>query len=89
VIKNETMFLAIDDRPRAYFPDLVLMLEPSTGRGLMSVELRVGSPVALVVVPCHPRLRRAVLSGTADEAFSPARYGRPQDRYRPLEELAN
>jgi DUF917 family protein len=89
VIKNETMFLAIDDQPRAYFPDLVLMLEPSTGRGWMSVELRVGSPLALVLVPCHPRLRRAVQSGTADEAFSPARYGRPQDRYRPLEALGN
>jgi DUF917 family protein len=89
VIKNETMFLAIDDRPRAYFPDLVLMLEPSTGRGWMSVELRVGSPLALVLVPCHPRLRRAVQSGTADEAFSPARYGRPQDHYRPLEALGN
>ena len=89
VIKNETMFLAVDDRPRAYFPDLVLMLEPSTGRGWMSVELRVGSPLSLVLVPCHPRLRRAVQSGTADEAFSPARYGRPQDRYRPLEALGN
>ncbi len=87
-IKNETMYLAIDGAPRAYFPDLVLMLDPQTGRGLMSVELSVGRAVSLVVTACHPRLREAVLSGKADAAFSPARYGRPDDHYRPLEELA-
>jgi DUF917 family protein len=88
VIKNETMYLAIDGAPRAYFPDLVLMLEPHTGRGLMSVELRPGSLVSLVGVPCHARLREAAQSGAAEAAFSPARYGRPDDRFRPLEALA-
>ena len=88
VIKNETMYLAIDGAPRAYFPDLVLMLDPQSGRGLMSVELRTGSAVSLVVTACHPRLREAVLSGQAEAAFSPTRYGRPNDHYRPLEELA-
>jgi DUF917 family protein len=88
VIKNETMHLALDGRPRIYFPDLALILDPSTGRGLMSVELAVGTDVALVGVACHPRLRQAVVSGKAEAAFSPARYGRPQDRYIPLEELA-
>ena len=87
-IKNETMYLAIDGAPRAYFPDLVLMLDPESGRGLMSVELSVGRSVSLVVTACHPRLREAVLSGKAEAAFSPARYGRPDDHYRPLEELA-
>ena len=87
-IKNETMYLAIDGAPRAYFPDLVLMLDPESGRGLMSVELSVGRSVSLVVTACHPRLREAVLSGKADASFSPARYGRPDDHYRPLEELA-
>ena len=88
VIKNESMYLAIDGAARAYFPDLVLLLEPGTGRGIMSVELQVGSLVSLVGVACHPRLREAVLSGQAEAAFSPARYGRPDDRYRPLEELS-
>ncbi len=87
VIKNETMHLAIDGRSRVFFPDLVLMLDPETGRGLMSVELAVGRQVALVAVPCHPRLRQAVLSKRAEAAFSPARYGRPNDHYRPMEEL--
>lgn len=89
VIKNESMYLAIDGAPRVYFPDLVLMLDPHSGRGLMSVELRVGSAVSLVVAACHPRLRQAVLSGQAEAAFSPARYGRPNDHYHPLEELAS
>jgi len=88
VIKNESMYLALDGKPRAYFPDLVLLLEPQTGRGIMSVELTVGSRVSLVGVACHPRLREAALAEVAQDAFSPARYGRPTDRYRPLEDLA-
>lgn len=88
VIKNESMYLALDGQPRAYFPDLVLLLDPETGRGIMSVELKVGSRLSLVGVACHPRLREAALSEAAQAAFSPARYGRPNDGYRPLEELA-
>jgi len=89
VIKNETMYLAVDGRPRLYFPDLALILDPPSGRGLMSVELAVGRGLAVVAVACHPRLRQAVLSGQAEAAFSPARYGRPQDRYVPLEALSD
>jgi DUF917 family protein len=89
VIKNETMYAAIDGRPRVYFPDLALILDPGTGRGLMSVELGMGSEVALVAVACHPRLRQAALSQGAEAAFSPARYGRAQDRYIPMEDLAD
>jgi len=87
VIKNETMMLSIDGEPKAYFPDLVLLLEPDTGRGLMSVELAVGSRVSLVGLPCHPRLREAALSPEGRLAFSPARYGRAQETYRPIESL--
>jgi uncharacterized protein len=88
IIKNETMMLSIDGRPRAYFPDLVLLLEPGTARGIMSVELKVSSHVALVGVPCHPRLREAVYTPPGRIAFSPARYGRGQDEYQPMEDLA-
>ncbi len=88
VIKNETMLLEIDGKVRAIFPDLVLLLDPATGRGLMSVELRPGTEVALVGARCHERLREAVYSDIGSRAFSPARYGRPDLTYRPLEELA-
>ncbi len=88
VIKNETMLLEIEGRPRAIFPDLVLLLEPTSGRGIMSVELKAGMDVSLAGVPCHPRLREAVRSPLGAQAFSPARYGRADLAYTPIEELA-
>jgi len=86
-IKNETMLLEIGRRARAIFPDLVLLLEPGTARGIMSVELRMGWRVELVGVPCHPRLRTSARSELGKEAFSPTRYGRPDLSYQPIEEL--
>lgn len=87
IIKNETMMLAVDGEPKAYFPDLVLLLEPDTGRGIMSVELEKGTPVALVGVPCHPRLRRALRTPLGEVAFSPARYGCGEHAFTPIEQL--
>ena len=87
VIKNETMLLEIEGRVRSIFPDLVLLLEPGTGRGIMSIQLKIGSELELVGVPCHPRLREAVRDDIGRESFSAARYGRPELTYRPLEEL--
>ena len=85
-IKNETMMLVVDGQPRAYFPDLVLLLDPATGRGLMSVELEPGMSIALVGVACHPRLRRAMETEPGAVAFSPTRYG-VEDDYLPIERL--
>ena len=87
VIKNETMLLEVDGEPRAIFPDLVLLLEPRTGRGIMSVELAAGMDVILVGAPCHARLREAARSAIGRQAFSPERYGRPDLIYRPMAEL--
>ena len=87
VIKNETMLLEVEGRQRAIFPDLVLLLEPGTGRGIMSIHLKPGMDVALVGVPCHPRLREAVRSEIGAGSFSPERYGCPDLKYRPIEEL--
>ena len=87
VIKNETMLLSIDDAIKAIFPDLVCMLQAGTGRGVMSVELRPGTSLALVGVRCHQRLREALDSEVGAIAFSPARYGRPELEYLPIETL--
>jgi len=87
VIKNETMLLSIDEEIKALFPDLVCMLEPATGRGVMSVDLEVGMSLVLVGVPCHQRLREAVQSEIGKVAFSPARYGYPEFKYQPIETL--
>lgn len=87
IIKNETMMLRIDGETKALFPDLLLMLDPGTGRGLMSIELGVGSPLALIGVPCHPRLREAAASPQGRLAFSPNRYGQTEETYQPIESL--
>jgi uncharacterized protein len=86
-IKNETMLLEVDGKPRAIFPDLVLLLEPGTGRGIMSIELKSGTDLVLAGLPCHPRLREASQDPVGRRAFSPERYGRADLTYRPMEEL--
>lgn len=87
IIKNETMMLSLEGEVKAYFPDLILMLDPETGRGMMSIELKVGARVALVGLPCHPRLRRSAESDAGRVAFSPARYGQREEIYKPIEQL--
>jgi DUF917 family protein len=83
------MALFVDGALRVVFPDRVLMLEPATGRGIMSVELAVGLDVVLLGAPAHPLLREAATgSDQGRAAFSPARYGRPDLDFRPIEELA-
>jgi len=86
-IQNETMLLALDGAIAAVFPDLVLMLDPASGRGILSTELAEGMPVALVAAPCHERLRRALASPAGRASFGPATFGRPDVTYRPVEEL--
>jgi len=86
-IKNEVMLCRLEDRLAVIFPDLVCMLDPASGRGLMSTELRPGVSVALIGVACHPRLRAAAATPQGQKAFSPSRFGRPDLEYRPIEEL--
>jgi DUF917 family protein len=87
VIKNETMALWIDGRLRAVFPDLVCMLDPDTGSGIMSVDLAVGKAVALLGVACHARLRHAATTRAGRSAFGGARYGHPDLAFAPIEQL--
>lgn len=86
-IKNEVMLCQLDDQLAVIFPDLVCMLDPASGRGLMSTELQTGTQVALIGTACHPRLRQATSSPQGQKSFSPARFGRPDLVYRPIEEL--
>jgi hypothetical protein len=87
VIKNEYMALFMGGKPVTIFPDFVLGLDPKTGRGLMSADLKLGDEMALVVCPCHPRLRGALNSEAGSHAFSPVRFGQPDLVYQPIEEL--
>jgi hypothetical protein len=87
VIKNEYMALFLDGKPVTVFPDFILGLDPQTGRGWMSSDLKVGDEMALVVSPCHPRLRGALKSKEGQNAFSPVRFGQPNLAFKPVEEL--
>lgn len=87
VIKNETMAAWLDGRLVVTLPDLLCLLDPATGRGIMSVELVAGLAVSAVVAPCHPRLRSAMGTPLGARAFSGARYGRPDLVYTPVEQL--
>ncbi len=86
-IQNETMLLSLGGRLAAVFPDLVLILDPESGRGILSTELADGLPLALVATQCHPRLRRAAASEAGRAAFSPATFGRPDVTWQPVEDL--
>jgi len=87
IIKNETMALFKKGRPITIFPDLICMLDPYTGSGLMSANLKVGDSLSLVVSPCHERLREALATEEGASAFSSLRYGQPDLKYQPLEEI--
>jgi uncharacterized protein len=84
VIKNETMLYREQGEIICMFPDMVVMLEPGTGRGVMSVELREGLDLVLLALPCHARLQEAALSETGRAAMGPARFGHPDLTYQPM-----
>lgn len=87
IIKNEAMALFVEGKPVTIFPDLICLLDPATGQGLMSANLKESQPLSIVVTACHPRLRQALESAAGSHAFSPNRFGQPDLVYRPLEEL--
>jgi DUF917 family protein len=71
----------------AIFPDPIYLLEPGTGRGYMSVELRPGYPLVLLAAPAHPRLRAAAQTEAGQQAMSPERFGAPGLAYQRMETL--
>jgi hypothetical protein len=86
-IKNEVMLCQAEGREVCIFPDLILIVDPDTGRGIMSSELKVGQAISIILVPCHPRLREALEHPQGRSAFSPARFGYENLEYSPLEIL--
>jgi len=63
------------------------MLDPITGKGIMTSGVKPGIDMAIVGVPAHKRLRACLKNKVAQEAFSPARFGFSEIQYRPIEEL--
>jgi len=88
VVKNEAMLCFVNDSPVCMFPDLIMMLDPGTGKGVMTSELKIKQELSIVIAPCHPRLREAAQSAYGKEAFNPARYGYGELKYIPVELLS-
>lgn len=87
VFKNEAMLARIDRKPVAIFPDLICMVDPKTGKGLMTANLKVGMNMTVIGIPAHERLRECLKNKLCQDAFSPARFGITDVEYEPIESL--
>jgi len=88
IFKNEAMMARIDRQIVAVFPDLICMIDPRNGKGVMTVNIKPGIEMVVVGVPAHERLRECLKTEIGREAFSPARFGFPEVKYEPIEVLA-
>lgn len=86
--KNEAMMGRINGQVVAVFPDLPCIIDPETGKGIMTADIEAGMKVAVVGLPAHERLRECLKTKMGREAFSPARFGYPEIKYEPIEILA-
>lgn len=84
VIKNETMVLWVDGAIQIMFPDILLLLDPTTGEGVTSVNLREGMELALVGAPCHERIAAFMDTPVGKASFGGARYGYDALAYQPF-----
>ncbi|MGV9170545.1 MAG: DUF917 domain-containing protein [Promethearchaeia archaeon] len=87
IVKNEYMMATCDGTPVVMFPDSICLHKPSTGHGIMSSDLKEGMELVVTAIPAHDRLRYAASTGIGKKAFSPARYGHPELKYEPMENL--
>jgi len=87
IFKNEAMLAKINGKVVAIFPDLICMMDPPTGRGIMTSNIKTGTEMAVIGVPAHKRLRECLKSKVGRDSFGSARYGFPEIKYRPIEDL--
>jgi DUF917 family protein len=87
VFKNEAMLARVDKKPVAVFPDLVCIVDPRTGKGLMTANLKAGMNMTVIGIPAHKRLRECLKNKLGQESFSPARFGITDVKYEPIEKL--
>ncbi|HNZ62707.1 MAG TPA: DUF917 domain-containing protein [Bacillota bacterium] len=84
LIKNETMALWVDNRLLIMLPDIIYMLDPSSGEGISTVNLKKGMDVVLLGANCHEKIQKTMLTEEGKLAFSPARYGYSKLEYFPF-----
>jgi len=87
IFKNEAMLARINKKTVAIFPDLICMVDPKTGKGLMTANLKAGMDMAVIGIPAHERLRECLKNKACKEAFSPKRFGVTDVEYEPIEIL--
>lgn len=85
MFKNEAMLAKIDQQVVVIFPDLICMIDPGTGKGIMTTNIKLGTKMAVVGVPAHKRLRECLKKGAGRKTLSPARFGYDKLKYEPLE----
>jgi hypothetical protein len=85
--KNEAMMGCVNGQVIAIFPDLLCIINPKTGKGVMTINIIAGLEVAVVGLPAHKKLRECLKTKIGQAAFSPARFGLPKIKYEPIEIL--
>lgn len=81
--QNEMLLARRDGALAAVTPDLIAVLDQSTGRPITTETLRYGARVTVVAFPCHPQWRTDIGLATA----GPQYFGYDV-AYEPIEELA-
>jgi DUF917 family protein len=87
IFKNEAMLSKINGKIAAIFPDLICMMDPLTGKGIMTSNIKPGMEMTIVGVPAHKRLRECLKKKVGRDSLGAARYGFPEIEYRPIEDL--
>lgn len=81
VFKNENHLFYLDEKLLVSSPDLIMNMEPKTGRPLRNDDIEVGQRVVILGAPCHPLLRTPEFI----EVLGPRHFGADSD-YVPIEE---
>ena len=87
ILKNETMLIWVDDVLRCIFPDYIFMIDPATGMGIQTADLKVGMEIEFMGAPCHERTAQALDTPEGKDAFACERYGYPELEYTSFEVL--
>jgi uncharacterized protein len=79
---NENHVAWLDGKPYVFSPDLIILVDPSSGEGYTNTEIKAGHPVAVIGAKVYPAFR----SQRAIQFFGPRYWGFDFD-YVPIEEV--
>jgi uncharacterized protein len=79
-IQNENLVIAVDGRPKAVVPDLIMNLQLDTGEPITTETLRYGQQIATIGLPAHPLMK----TPAALKVVGPKAFGYPDIPFVPL-----